>query len=376
MIPPELDAGGLRPTAGDDDWYDSEESTRRGMIDEIQRILRRTRARIVPVLVLAATITGLLAWKLVTRKTLVEAEVVLALTEGSLSAKHNGLPVDDLRDYVGTVLLSDAKLAELIERRGIRKPFGMQLAIENLRDQLDIQIWKNSFVYYDEDAQNAEHSARIGLTVADSNPDRAFELARDLAAIAIRSITEERTAVTKRLAGEIERMRADHERRLDALVVARLTKQVAMARARADHKEGVAEGLTMELVEIDHEAKSDEKSLSDIAQSHDALADRISAAGLDIQLQIVEENRPEPSEHRTFLLVMIVVVVGLGSLLGSALVVGAFDSRVHDPDDVERLGLAVLGHVPGFPGDHVGSLHARGAARARVPSFLRWRSHR
>ena len=58
------------------------------------------------------------------------------------------------------------------------------------------------------------------------------------------------------------------------------------------------------------------------------------------------------------------------------IVIGAFDSRVHDVEDVARLDLPVLGHVPGFPGDNVGSLEARGALRARVPSFLRWRSHR
>jgi hypothetical protein len=73
---------------------------------------------------------------------------------------------------------------------------------------------------------------------------------------------------------------------------------------------------------------------------------------------------------------MVAVVVGTGSLLGSALLLGAFDSRVHDTDDVARLGLPVLGHIPGFAGDNVGSMQARGAARARVPSFLRWRSHR
>ena len=75
-----------------------------------------------------------------------------------------------------------------------------------------------------------------------------------------------------------------------------------------------------------------------------------------------------------FLIAMIAVVVGVGSLLGAALVLGAFDSRVHDTDDIARLGLPVLGHVPGFPGDALGSLEARGVQRGRVPLFRRWRS--
>ena len=33
-------------------------------------------------------------------------------------------------------------------------------------------------------------------------------------------------------------------------------------------------------------------------------------------------------------------------LLGASLVVGSFDTRIHDIEDVRRLGLPVLGHVP------------------------------
>lgn len=75
-------------------------------------------------------------------------------------------------------------------------------------------------------------------------------------------------------------------------------------------------------------------------------------------------------------MVLIAVVVTFAVFLGMAMIFGAFDSRVHDTEDIERLNLPVLGHLPGFPGDHVGSLEGRGAARARVPWFSRWRSQR
>ena len=99
-------------------------------------------------------------------------------------------------------------------------------------------------------------------------------------------------------------------------------------------------------------------------QSPDAIADRIAAAGLDLDLAIVDERRPDRPEQR-----------GLRHVHADRrrdrrrraprlrAVLGAFDSRVHDTDDVARLGLPVLGHVPGFAGDHVGSLSARGASR-------------
>jgi hypothetical protein len=55
------------------------------------------------------------------------------------------------------------------------------------------------------------------------------------------------------------------------------------------------------------------------------------------------------------------------------LVVGAFDPRVHDVNDIRRLGLPVAGHLPSFPGDHVGAFKSRGNAAARVPLLKLWR---
>ncbi|MBW2536689.1 MAG: hypothetical protein JRI55_34710 [Deltaproteobacteria bacterium] len=39
--------------------------------------------------------------------------------------------------------------------------------------------------------------------------------------------------------------------------------------------------------------------------------------------------------------------------------VGAFDSRIHDLDDVRHLRLKPLGHVPPFAGDDFGSVEER-----------------
>lgn len=362
--------------AANDAWYESEESTRAGMVEELQRIRRRTLVRPWPVLALAALITGAITYKLATRKPLVEAEIVLALTEGALAEKHEGIPVVELREYVEGVLLPDAKLHELIERRDLyrlRKRLGDQYAIDELRSQIEIEIWKNTFMYFDE---RAEHSARIGLTVSDSDPDRAYELARDLAAIVIQTAQEHRQQMASQLAIEIGATREglDHQRADSARE--RSEKQVALIAARRAHNDGLAQAIDLEIDELDREDKRVTERLTTIAQSRDRLVDRISAAGLDMALSIVEEHRPDRPEHRGFVIAMIAVVIGVGSLLGSALLIGAFDSRVHDTDDVERLGLPVLGHVPGFPGDKVGSLAARGAARKHVPSFLGWRSHR
>jgi hypothetical protein len=360
-----------------DDWYASEASTRSGLVEELQRIVGRMRARPIRVLALATVLAVGLTVVVARHRTPVDAEIVLALTEGEMTTKHDAVPVEDLRNYVDGVLITDAKLGDLIERRNLfplRRKLGMPFAIEQLRGEIDIAIWKNTFTYYDDANDHAEHSARIGITVSDVDGDRAIELAHDIAAIVIDTAQQRRQQVNEQLASDIAARRDGLIERLDRLTHSAAAKQAQLVRAHARREEGVAQALDLELVEIDHEQKSAENDLADIATSHDALADRIAAAGLDTSLAIVEEHRPERPAHRGFELAMVAVVLAVGSLFGSALLLGAFDSRVHDDEDVARLGLPVLGHVPGFAGDRAGSLAARGVSRARAPSFKRWRT--
>jgi hypothetical protein len=366
------------PPDSHDEWYEGEASTRKSMIAEVQRIRRRTSVHPVPVIVVAVLLTAGIVYKFATKKRLIEAEIVLALSEGTMASDKRdvGIPVNDLKNYIANQLLPKAKLSELIERRDLfrlRKKMGMEFAIDQLRENLEVTIWHNSFLVDDE---AGARSARIGISYADTDGELALEIARDLAQIVVEEQSAKQQADAGQLAQELGRMRETLGGKLAAIRKAQATEQVALDRARAKGQRGIAEAMDLEIDSLERQAKTLEQQMDTIAQSRDSVADQIAATGLDMSLSIVEEHRPERTESHTFVIVLITVMVGLGSLLGSALLIGAFDSRVHDVDDVERLGLPMLGHVPGFPGDKVGSLAARGALRRRVPSFLRWRSQR
>jgi capsular polysaccharide biosynthesis protein len=219
-------------------------------------------------------------------------------------------------------------------------------------------------------------SARIGITVSDDDPDDAYELAHDLASIVMQSVHDHRLDFAGRISASVSSEREALGKRLAELELERTETMVAFSKARRANKEGLAQALNLRLTQIDNQQKDVEKTVSELATSQDAIADRIAAAGLDLVIELVGEKRPNRPPSRGLLISIIAVIVGIGSLVGTALVLGAFDSRVHDAEDVERLGLPVLGHVPGFPGDRVGSLEARGVQRTHVPSFRRWRSHR
>ena len=367
------------PNHPGDDWYESEQSTRLGLIAELQRIKRRTRVRPLPVLALAAAVTGLITYKVATKVENVQSEVVMALVEGSMARQNSGIPVDQLRDYVTTVLLPDNRLAELIEKRDLsrlRKKLGMQFALNDLRERLEIQIWKNSFAYFDDEDEHARRSARIGLAVTDTDPDRALNIARDLAQIATDIFATRRQIVAESITQQVAMLRDATNDKLTTLANQISATQEAIDDAVKAGRADTVGILRIDLTSLNAEMRRTEAEASHIAGSSDALASDIAAAGLDMSLSIVEEHRPERPTHSSFVLVMVAVVVGTGALIGSATLLGAFDSRVHDTDDVVRLGLPVLGHVPGFPGDNVGSMQARSALRARVPSLRRWRSHR
>lgn len=360
-------------------WYESEQPTRRGFAAELQRIRRRTRVRPIPVLVVAALVTGVIAHKIATKPVVVEAEVVLALAEGSMAGTRTGIPVEQLRAYVTQVLLPDKKLLELIEKYDLtplRRKAGPEFALERLRDQFSVEIWKNTFVNYDEDDDNARRSARIGITVTDVDPDRAIDLAHDLAATVIEAAANVRQAAADRVTEQIAMLRRATQDELDKIEADILDKTTAIDRARQRGQTEVAGILRIDLAALQADQRSHEAQLTKIVASPEALASQIAAAGLDMSLSVVDESRPERPTHSGLVLVMVVAVVGTGSLIGAALVLGAFDARVHEADDVTRLGLPVLGHVPGFPGDNVGSMQTRSATHARVPSFQRWHFHR
>ena len=355
---------------GNDGWYESEESTRKVMLQEIRRIKRRTRWS--AVIALATVMTAAITYKLVTRKAHYEAEVVLALHEGALATKHTGIPVNELKDFVSSVLMPDAKLADLIQRRNLERlrfTLGMPWAIAELRERIHIEVWRNSFIYYDPERPHGQASARISISITDEDPDDAFMLARDLAAIVTESARDHRLDYAGRIAGEVARMRDSLSQRLSALELERSEKLIAVAKAKRDGKQGVAQAYNLRLTQIDHQQRDTEKLLHEISTSQDALADQIAQAGLDLVLEVVDERRPDRPEDRGLWIAIAAVIVGIGSLCVSALFLGAFDSRVHDADDIARLGLPVLGHVPGFSGDHIGSLEARGVQRHRPP---RW----
>src|SRR5262249_12554694 len=83
--------GDMSPPVSSDHWFRSEEPTRLGLIFELRRIALRFRVRPIRVVLLAALITAGISYKFLRKPRLYEADVVLALTEGSEISGKNGI---------------------------------------------------------------------------------------------------------------------------------------------------------------------------------------------------------------------------------------------------------------------------------------------
>ena len=285
--------------------------------------------------------------------------------------------LDQLRDYIANVLLSSDRLLTFLDERKLmrreRARFGDAVAVEEFRDGLQIGVWRNYFQFawsFDE-----RRSARVAIAYTATDPAFAYEMARALARAVQDGEAERRYQAAQALAAQARdalaaaRVRLDEVARLQADVYADLA--AAEQAGRADLI-GVLRVRASTLASEWQAAQMTFKSVEG-RTDFDALQAEVNAAGLALEIEIVDERRPQVDTGGplpTLVLVAVMALLIIGPVC--ALTVGAFDSKVRDGDDIRRLALPLVGHVPGFDGDQVGSLRQRGVGARRVPSYRRW----
>ena len=356
--------------AQDQDWYEAEPPLTREIIQDLRRLNFRARSKLVPILLLAALLTGGVAFLIARKVPQYRARIVLGVQEGEVSERHMPLPMADLRAYVTTKLMPAKELDALIEHHDLfplRHKLGAEYARSELWDIAAVEVYRNYFLY-DWDP-SVPRSARIGIRVDHPDPDVAYEVARDLAKIIIGGAARERDRVAKAIAEEAQLALAAQRVRVTALEdeVVRLAGATSAAEHAGQH--GRAAALRDEGFAVGGSLRRAREELSRVAKASgtQALSAAVYHAGLSLDIDIVQDRRPPPIEPRGYLFAVVTIIVFVIAVIVAALFLGAFDSRIHEVDDISRLGIPVVGQVPGFPGDRVGSLRARGVKRRGVP---------
>lgn len=357
------------------DWFSSEQPLSRLWVLDLQRLKRRAKTRLLLIFAITFLITGAMARKLSKRGHSYDAAVFLALDESALSSGRNSVPGRELIQYVANVLIPDKALADLANRRNLhrlRLKFGDEYAVAELRMQFEIEVIQND--YAERRVLDTARTAHIQITVYDATPEEANLLANDIAEIAVATAQQRAAVEAEALTAEFERLSNEMRARATETGREMQAARQALADARArDDAEAIAEqSVRYEQAEQQWRRATTALEESSRLGAGDAAAEALQKAGLGVNARIVDRRNAGALVDLRFGLGMAVTFVFFGSLIAVSLLVAAFDSRIHEPEDLTRLGMPVLGQVPDFPGQTTGSLRQRGVRRSRVPSFVRW----
>jgi hypothetical protein len=355
------------------DWLDSERdlvSWRR----ELDRLKRRARARLFRTLLLGIAATAAAVWVVARRVPLAESRILIRVTEGSVVREDSPISTGDLAEFLKDSALTNNNLLGIINKHELY-PFerrrGAMYALEEMRGRLTLEVYRNYFL--EARGYNADvRTARISVRFRDEDPVISFAVASDIAKLIIASETRRREESGRGVA-EVTQKAVDSARsQLQALERELSTKQAALSAARRkDDKEQVA-SLQVDIgrltQDVQHHAALVRQTRDSQANADLRLA--LQSKQINLLYEIVDERPPLPPEQgKEIRLAMVGLACFLVFLPLAAIAVGAFDQRLHDPEDVQRLGLSVVGHVPRFPGFNIGSLRARRAAERRRRRF-------
>lgn len=363
------------------DWFEAETPLYREFYQELDRLRRRAQPRWWLVVLVGLMLTAALVRKIATKPQLHRARVILAVTEGDMSSGWNPAPLDELRAYISAVLLTNERLLKLLDDKQLyaarRAKFGDEFVVEGLRDAFDIVVWRNYFQYgY---ASTDRRTARVAVAFTSKDPTFSYEMARALASLIQHAEEDRRSVAALELAEQAQDIEVAGRARLDT--VAREQRELAAAIERAqaagDRDETSFLQIRAGAVAVEWQAATSAFESIEALVSKESLEAAVTSAGLSLDIEVVDERRPPPVEDNRLVILVAVAIVGLGLFLPLAgVLIGAFDTRVHDVDDVTRLGLPMLGHVPGFPGDGVGALRNRSVQARRAASLPPWQRPR
>jgi len=342
--------------AGSTSWLD-EEPDFAAAGHEIKRVFRRARARPVVTLLLASLAAFLVVSLTARRVQLHRARVVLRYAQRALAEATPLMARGELQNHVYSVVLARDKLLALVHKHGLypdELAIGEDQALHAFRRDIEVSEYRNYFLL----GENIPATARVAISYTSPDRDVASAVVLDLAQTVVDYEAQHRRAAARgevQLAKEaVDETTAD----LDAKV-----EEEREAEARANESSGVeAAQLRVQVWQLTSAVRA-QRVLLEQAQGRLEKArlaagaeDRALALGVEIA-RVVLPPRPRAS-RRPFLILM----GALGFVLAlplCAIFIGAMDPRVHDLEDVERIGVPSLGRVPGFSGSDDGALADR-----------------
>lgn len=330
-------------------WWQKEPGAR-VCASEIARLLRRASRR--PALTLAFALlmaSALLGWQL-RRPPRLAVRADLLVRENALSSERQSLSRADLRSFVENAAFTSGRLQRIIDRHGLyrqalaRSPV---LALQQMRKDIEVEVMQDTFAEYRLES-STRRSARIVVTFYGDDPLQAMSVAHDLGQLVVDaelSLHADRAKRKARLArAAAERVREDLKETANELAV--LEAQLSLGGredvpASDQLRRMLLQARVVQLQARRSEAEQQE-TLFELAAESEA-----KQAGTRVHVAALQTD--VGTEHdETRWLKRRVVASGLAGTVLAILLVGAFNPRLYDGDDVKRAGGDSLGTLPGL----------------------------
>jgi hypothetical protein len=321
------------PAAGDGaDWVAAEPALGGLAAATLRRLFRRGLPSwpwLVAIAVVVSGVRGFFAFRF---PPLREATVVLRVSEGSETSREVPLGGGALRSYLGSVAFSSANLLALMKKAG-RNAFPRAetdpvYALELFRDQIDIDVADNDFVQ-ERGPNDPPRTVRLAITFAAPTPELAWSVAQQLAELVTGSTSSR------------ERQTLEREQ----LAAATAAENAAIELERV--KESAAGNPADNRARL--EAAQERLTTARRRQVEMVLAVGAASEQQFLRFEVVDRGRlpkaadPVAGAASAFVGTLVIVML-VGWLL-----VGAFNRRVLDEEDLGLLGVASLGRLPVVP---------------------------
>jgi hypothetical protein len=347
------------------DWLESE----RGLSfawQEAKRLTRRSQARR-RLLIFAAIIIAIVVGVRRARSIKpYEAEIIMRFVELDKELTGAVKPTSSYKELIWNNFLAGTRLREVIKRYKlypVEYDRDEQVAIEAMRDDLDVKVWRNYFI---NDIRSDEaRSVRVSIVWRNKDPELALTVVRALADLIVETQARTRQEVFEVAQGDFQDAAATVTRQIEAVRTAQRDLQDQLRRA----KPGERTRLEQKLYDLGYEERRlvlRQQEMRTTRTKFELTAELERRRG-GIRVEMIEpgvvlpQGKGGPIQLGVTCVGVFLLALGFGGLL-----VGAFDRTIRQADDVRHLGIRVLGAVPPFRGDRYGALVERLRAEDRL----------
>lgn len=298
-----------------------------------------------------------------------EATLYFHLAEGDLADPNTApRPLRSIRDYIANVALSRNRVEQLMRKyhmsQGLlaRDPVA---ATEGFREDVEVGVSRNYFIY-DRRPGEAPRSAQVTISLKGSDAEQTRAIVHDIGDAMLQAQIAQRHG---RLTQARELLGAQL-----SLARARIKSQQAnIDRLWLDAANADARGAIAIRAQIAAQQAGTQDAIEQVLALERRAADVAFTAAaegeqLGMNFELFDESMDVYAPHLSPLQLMRLAAIVFAIVLFLAVpVVGAFDDRVYEPEDLRARGLPIFGALPRFPGDDAAAYRARVKTRVYTP---------